>query len=620
MKLPKGKTLKSSTYVIDRYLRTTECADIYFGCIISTGQNVIIHRLLDSYGGYAELFMEKARIMTRAPHESIAEVKDVFAEDESAYYVTVATEGPSLAELTEGTPLSPERAAEIVKNLAHGTASFHDNGVPNLAISPENIIIDNRSGKPVLSEFSLPLPLFMDETERDPYSAPERYGATGRNTPSHDVYSLGAILYRCVTGHTPPASSLIETEGLEYASNVPDALADIIDTAMEPRMLNRYFSAGEMLEALEQEGSGRTSMLSYYGESDTEISHAAATVVSEPERDVRTLPMPEVVNTPKPTLKPEPQPEPELAPAPEPTAAVVEEVKTNHDTPSNREVIKPSIVPVAEPEIKDPEPSQPEPIKEPLPEQAPEINQVTAPEPDSESTPTQKPDEILEAETPEAESPAAECPTEEIIEQEPVSPAPKVTAMPRHEVTAEESSTEKAPVSGNKRVVLSIVGLVVVGIVIGVIYMLQPSTENPAPIPPGPVILDDENHEVTDSMLTVGTTKFSYTGTLNADGLPTGEGTANYKGQWKQYVGNWENGLWQGHGKLTFSNGDYYEGEFDENFFTTGKYFIDPTGSGKDAGSYFEGVFQNGAPYNGAWKTKAGTEFQKVTDGKTVMI
>jgi len=314
----------------------------------------------------------------------------------------------------------------------------------------------------------------------------------------------------------------------------------------------------------------------------------------EPERDIKTRPMPVI----------EPEPEPVSNPENPPLDAPQPEVPESKPEPSMNP--EPEEEPEEEPENKPEE----EPLGEPEEE----------PEDEHEKTDTDSPEELPASET--VKTPAtAPVHAEQVTDKE-------QNASPAHENASRISNiTETGNDSGNiknneakpgnkKRIIFTIAGLAMVGLIIGLAYMFWQKSK-PAVVPGPPVI--PVNAYVTDSVLTVGPLQFSYTGSINASGLPDGEGTATYSGQWKSYSGNWKNGHWQGHGVLTYSNGDYYDGEFKNNFFTTGKYFIDPNGTTKDAGSYFEGTFKNGAPFNGAWKTKSGEEFQKVTDGTTVI-
>lgn len=125
--------------------------------------------------------------------------------------------------------------------------------------------------------------------------------------------------------------------------------------------------------------------------------------------------------------------------------------------------------------------------------------------------------------------------------------------------------------------------------------------------------------EVTDFPVTIevgGEKKsFQYTGPINIDNMPEGVGTAiyttNVQGVTSTYEGGFVNGLRNdSNAKLTFSNGDVYQGGFVDDFFSgEGKYtFAD--------GSYFKGEYREGKEYNGSWYDKSGNVFAKVVYGK----
>jgi serine/threonine-protein kinase len=75
-----------------------------------------------------------------------------------------------------------------------------------------------------------------------------------------DLYSLGALLYRCLTGETPVdvggldevgARERVAKAGPPDASELPDELAAVVRRAMAPDPEDRFESAEAFLEALE---------------------------------------------------------------------------------------------------------------------------------------------------------------------------------------------------------------------------------------------------------------------------------------------------------------------------------------------------------------------------------
>ena len=104
---------------------------------------------------------------------------------------------------------------------------------------------------------------------------------------------------------------------------------------------------------------------------------------------------------------------------------------------------------------------------------------------------------------------------------------------------------------------------------------------------------------------------FTYTGEVNSDKKPHGQGVAKYTDSDKDtYSGKFQNGLRvDDNATLTFKNGDTYKGSFVADQYGEGVYTI------KQDGSYFKGTFRDFIPYNGAWYSKSDKQLYKVVNG-----
>lgn len=106
---------------------------------------------------------------------------------------------------------------------------------------------------------------------------------------------------------------------------------------------------------------------------------------------------------------------------------------------------------------------------------------------------------------------------------------------------------------------------------------------------------------------------FVYTGEVDTDGLPDGQGTANYPETKSSeaciFEGSFSHGI-TSEGTMKFDNGNKFEGTFtDDGFYKEGTWT-------ETDGYYFVGTFKNGDPYNGTWYTPQGNVYSKVTNGK----
>ena len=111
--------------------------------------------------------------------------------------------------------------------------------------------------------------------------------------------------------------------------------------------------------------------------------------------------------------------------------------------------------------------------------------------------------------------------------------------------------------------------------------------------------------------------QYAYTGELvdTLGALPNGEGIAKFAKYGdipaSTYHGQFVNGVCEDHtGKatMTFNSGDKYVGTFEDGYYVQGKYILSD-------GSYFEGTFKEGSPYNGTWHNAQGKADGKVVNG-----
>ena len=99
----------------------------------------------------------------------------------------------------------------------------------------------------------------------------------------------------------------------------------------------------------------------------------------------------------------------------------------------------------------------------------------------------------------------------------------------------------------------------------------------------------------------------TYTGAVNDEGVPNGEGEAWFD-DGRYYKGNFVYGSMDGdNAYFVYPNGDTYEGSFKDNHFSKGTYTV------KATGEQFTGTFDSyGQPKKGSWYDKNGNFLQSV--------
>jgi serine/threonine protein kinase len=156
-------------------------------------------------------FLREARVAGRIRHPNICPLYDVGEHEGTPYTVMAYIEGPTLAQLLKQGRMNVRWAAEITRKMALALEALHQAGVIHRDVKPGNILLDP-SGEPLLTDFGLARPL--SDSERltregavlgtPGFMAPEQAtGDTELIGPWTDVYSLGVVLYRCVSGRMP---------------------------------------------------------------------------------------------------------------------------------------------------------------------------------------------------------------------------------------------------------------------------------------------------------------------------------------------------------------------------------------------------------------------------------
>lgn len=166
-------------------------------------------------------------------------------------------------------PYSWAEAKKALLPLLNCVAQLHHKGVVHLGICPENLFC-REDGSLVLENFSTLEARSSDgslDQELYPgYSSPEQYiGGSWRGGPQSDVYSLGALLYRLLTGETPPAAPERREEEplrppMELNPGLPESVSDAICGALllDPEL--RSATVDDFTSALLESVSGNTTV------------------------------------------------------------------------------------------------------------------------------------------------------------------------------------------------------------------------------------------------------------------------------------------------------------------------------------------------------------------------
>ena len=160
-------------------------------------------------------FLSERQILARFDHPNIARLfEGGTTGDGRPYFVLEYVDGLPLDAHCEAHRLTLEERLRLFADVCSAVSYAHQNLVVHRDLKPSNILVD-REGKPKLLDFgiaklldpsAMPFEIEPTRTSMRPmtpsYAAPEQI-AGARITTATDVYSLGVLLYRLLTGRLP---------------------------------------------------------------------------------------------------------------------------------------------------------------------------------------------------------------------------------------------------------------------------------------------------------------------------------------------------------------------------------------------------------------------------------
>jgi WD40 repeat protein len=233
--------------------------------------------LAGGHAGEDELarFRLEAEALALLRHPNIVQIYEVGTHEGRPFLALEFLEGGSLAgQLEKGIP-TPAAAAALVEALARAVHAAHERGIVHRDLKPENVLLD-RDDTPKITDFGLAKRLEdrAGQTASNAvvgtpsYMAPEQAEGKSRLVgPAADVYALGAILYRLLTGRPPFQGPTNMDVLLQVVANepapprrlcpqVPRDLEIVCLKCLRKQPADRYAEALELAEDLRRFQAG----------------------------------------------------------------------------------------------------------------------------------------------------------------------------------------------------------------------------------------------------------------------------------------------------------------------------------------------------------------------------
>jgi eukaryotic-like serine/threonine-protein kinase len=228
-----------------------------------------------------ERFQSEVRFLASLRHRNIASLLDAgVADDGTPWLVTEFIDGEPIDHYCRRHELGLRDRVALMNDLCEAVAFAQKNLVVHRDIKPENVLVDDQ-GRVVLLDFGIARALDSDASTRvggqstraftPQYAAPEQLAGKPITTAT-DVFSLGVVLYRLLTGSAPfalsdqtdirrptvrPSRQVSSQDGIstderkQRIQTLKGDLDNIVLKAMAEEPEQRYANAGQLANDLQ---------------------------------------------------------------------------------------------------------------------------------------------------------------------------------------------------------------------------------------------------------------------------------------------------------------------------------------------------------------------------------
>ncbi len=292
-----------------------------------------------------ENFLREAKSIAKfSSEDGIVDVRDYFAENNTAYIVMEYLDGEDLNKhINSNGVFKADEIFRLMLPVMNSLKRMHNEKIIHRDISPDNIM-HLKSGKLKLMDFGSARYFAGAEQKtmsimlKPGYAPYEQYGSGGNQGPWTDVYGICATIYKCITGITPPDSlDRCHNDTLQKPSalgaDISHSLEDVLMYGMAIYESNRCRDMDELSDITEKALANQPLAFINAGNSDdaerinrtkdadarykTMFADDTYTPADHSAQNVRSNPAGDMWKNYNPSQPPNPNPAPNPAPEPQ---------------------------------------------------------------------------------------------------------------------------------------------------------------------------------------------------------------------------------------------------------------------------------------------------------------
>jgi serine/threonine-protein kinase len=265
----------SSHYQLDREIGRGGMGIVYRGHDRRLKRPIAIKVLPPELGFRSEIrtrFLKEAETAAQLSHPNIVPIFSVHEQENLVFFVMACVDGQNIAQVLHGRgPFDPVATRHILRQVAEALDYAHVHGVVHRDIKPDNIIIENSTGQPMVTDFGIARAVTDTDSRltatgiaigTPAFMSPEQSVGDKEIDGRSDLYSLGVVGYQMLCGQLPFTASNTPAMLMKHIAEIPERidlrrpevpgdLARAVMLLLEKDPANRFQSAAALAAALE---------------------------------------------------------------------------------------------------------------------------------------------------------------------------------------------------------------------------------------------------------------------------------------------------------------------------------------------------------------------------------